>query len=144
MKHMSLLPMPEALEPPTVLHDATPSLLQAAVASNHRAFFVLQTNMVGGELHQTDAVTWTDPGPDGDPLILFPYLSPEQAGEQLDTIVQFYRARKPRSMVGCWSLDPPRPPDLDIRLLARGFQPGWRPCWMWLDVQRLQAQYLAP
>jgi GNAT superfamily N-acetyltransferase len=77
-------------------------------------------------------------------MILFPQLAPELASEQLDTIVQFYRERQPKSLVGCWSLEPPSPPDLEVRLLARGFQPGWRPCWMWLDLQQLQVDHPQP
>ena len=108
------------------LRDTARHLLEAAVAANHGAFFTLRTRIVHGEVRQADGVTWTDPGQEGEPVILFPQLAPERAGEQLDAIVQFYRERRPTSMVGCWSLDPPSPPDLEVRLLARGFQPGWR------------------
>jgi GNAT superfamily N-acetyltransferase len=114
------------------------------VAANHREFFILQTRAVHGEVLHANGVTWTDPGLDGDPLILFPQLAPEHASAQLDAIVQFYLERQPRAMVGCWSLDPSTPADLDTRLLARGFQPGWRPCWMGLDLAQLQAQHPQP
>jgi GNAT superfamily N-acetyltransferase len=126
------------------LHDQSLHLLEAAVAANHRDFFVLRTRAVHGEVHAAEGVTWTDPGPSGEPMILFPQLAPERASEQFDTIVQFYRERQPPSLVGCWSLAPPSPPDLEIRLLARGFQPGWRPCWMWLDVEQLRSDHSQP
>jgi predicted N-acetyltransferase YhbS len=116
------------------LHDASPHLLEAAVAANHRELFTLRARIAGGEVREADAVTWTHCGDARDPVIMFPQLAPERAGEQLDAIVQFYRERRPKPLVGCWSLDPTSPPDLDVRLLARGFQPGWRPCWMWLDL----------
>jgi GNAT superfamily N-acetyltransferase len=129
---------------PDQLHGSDPQLLAAAVAANHREFFIQHTRAVQGEVLRADGVTWTYAGRDGDSFILFPQLAPEQAGAQLDTIVQFYLKRQPTSLVGCWSLDPPTPPDLDIRLLARGFQPGWRPCWMWLDLALLRMQHPQP
>jgi predicted N-acetyltransferase YhbS len=118
--------------------------LEAAAAANHRDFFVLCTRAVHGEVCMGDGVTWTYPGSERDPMILFPELTPEHAGQQLDAIVQFYRERLPTSLVGCWSLDPPSPADLDIRLLARGFQPGWRPCWMSLALDELRADHPHP
>jgi predicted N-acetyltransferase YhbS len=45
---------------------------------------------------------------------------------------------------GCWSLAPSQPADLGVRLLARGFQPGWKPCWMALDLTTLQTNYATP
>lgn len=126
------------------LHDAPLHLLEAAVAANHRDFFVLRTRAVHGQVHEAEGVTWTDPGQGWVPMILFPQFAAARAGEQLDTIVQFYRERQPTSLVGCWSLAPPSPPDLEIRLLARGFQPGWRPCWMWVDVEQLRLDHPQP
>jgi GNAT superfamily N-acetyltransferase len=130
--------------PNRFLHHAAPHLLEAAVAANHRAFFLLRTRACNGEVHEVDGVTWTYLGHDREALILFPQLAPAHAGAHLDRIVQFYGERQPTCLVGCWSLDPPDPPDLDILLLARGFQPGWRPCWMWLDLQQLQMQHPQP
>ena len=126
------------------LHDPTPGQLLEAVASNHRELFVLQAQAIGGEVHEAEGVTWTYAGSDGDAMILFPRLRDATAGDQLDTIVEFYRARQPTQLVGCWSLDPPEPPDLEIRLLARGFQPGWRPCWMWLDLEQMRTDHPMP
>lgn len=126
------------------LQTADRRQLEAAVAANHRAFFVLRSRAVRGEVHHEDGVEWTYPRTHCDPMILFPTLAPERAGEQLDRIVQFYRERQPTALVGCWSLDPPQPADLGIRLLARGFQPGWRPCWMALTLRDLRADQLQP
>jgi GNAT superfamily N-acetyltransferase len=129
---------------PFFLQSADRRQLEAAVAANHRAFFVLRTQAVHGEVHHEDGVTWTFPRAHCDPMILFPTLVPERAGEQLDRIVQFYRERRPSALVGCWSLDLPQPSDLGIRLLARGFQPGWRPCWMALALRDLRAEHPQP
>jgi GNAT superfamily N-acetyltransferase len=76
-------------------------------------------------------------------MIAFPALRPEQAGERLDELMHFY-LRYPPKGAGCWSLDPPLPVDLGVRLLARGFQVGWRPRWMALDLGRMQTQHAYP
>ncbi len=136
---MSDVPAPEGF-----LYDAAPRLLAAAVAWNHREFYVLQARAVHGQIHQADGVTWTNPGAGQEPMILFPELDPRRAGEQLDTIIQSYCERPPQQLVGCWSLEPPRPPDLGVYLLARGFQPGWQPRWMWLDLERMQLHHAVP
>lgn len=120
------------------LDDTAPHLLEAAVAWNHRKYFVLQARALHGKIRQADGVTWTSPGYEYAPMILFPELDPQRAGGQLDTIIQFYREHPPNQLVGCWSLLPTLPADLDTLLLARGFQLGWRPCWMWLELERMQ------
>jgi hypothetical protein len=47
------------------LHTTALHLLEAAVAANHRDFFVLRTRSVHGEVRQAADVTWTDPGQGG-------------------------------------------------------------------------------
>jgi GNAT superfamily N-acetyltransferase len=130
--------------PPKFLDEAAPAQLEEAVAANHREWMIVKTLAAGGSVHETDGVAWTYAGPEEDANILFPRLSDESAGATLDRIADFYRERAPRPLVGCWSLSPPRPADLDSRLLARGFQPGWNPCWMWLDTRRLKADVSLP
>ena len=66
-------------------------------------------------------------------MIAFPDLADDSAGRQLDTMISLY-VRYPPGGAGCWSLEPPRPAHLGVSLLARGFQPGWRPHWMGLDL----------
>src|SRR5688572_21158748 len=107
---------------PTFLQEATPRRLEEAAAWNHREWMLLKARAAAGEVHEGDGVTWTYAGRDGEANILFPQLTEANAGEQLDAIVQFYCDHPPKSLVGCWSLDPPQPVDLEIRLLARGFQ----------------------
>jgi GNAT superfamily N-acetyltransferase len=126
------------------LHDATPRHLEAAVAENHHQWMVRKAEAAGGEVHQAEGVTWTYAGPKGEAMVLFPRLAPATASETLDAITRFYRERQPEPLVGCWSLDPPEPPDLEIRLLARGFQLGWQPRWLWLDLQKLNADHPRP
>ncbi|MCL5996459.1 MAG: GNAT family N-acetyltransferase [Chloroflexi bacterium] len=129
---------------PTVLQAATPEQLEQAVALNHRELFCMSATAAGGEVQVADGVTWTYAGPTGDSMVAFPVLSQDRAGAQLDEIVAYYLRRNPEKLVGCWSLEPPQPSDLGARLLARGFQPGWRPCWMALGLQSVQANHPRP
>ena len=126
------------------LSDPSPENLESAVAWNHRELFVLGARAAGGEAVETGDVTWTYSGPDGDSMILFPQISDAEAGARLDDFTEFYLCRQVNSLVGCWSLVPPQPRDLEVRLLARGFQIGWQPCWMWLDLQNLNLDHPRP
>lgn len=131
------------MHPIAVLSQATPLQLQQAAALNHTELFCLTALATNGCVHRQQGVTWTTPGAGDDGMIAFPTLEADTAGAQLDTIIQSYLQHPPKS-VGCWSLHPAQPADLDVRLLARGFQPGWRPCWMALDLENMPAPYPAP
>ncbi len=127
------------------LQDASHDQLEAAVAWNHRVWMTIKARVAGGEVHEENGVTWTfTPGRNSEGMILFPRLPEDQADVQLDAIIAFYRDRRPAKLVGCWSLDPPQPGDLGVRLLARGFQLGWRPRWMWLDMRRMRLDHPHP
>lgn len=119
----------------TVLRTATPAQLEQAIAANHRVFFRMQALMAGGEERQTGGIVWTRVGGEAGSNIAFPSLPPAGAGPLLDQLMEAYQETPPRQ-AGCWSLDPPQPADLGLLLLARGFQPGWRPHWMALDLER--------
>jgi GNAT superfamily N-acetyltransferase len=95
-----------------------------------------------GEVHQTEEVTWAySPGPEGDAAILFPRFTSLDASLQLDSILDYFRQLHPERDLLCWSLDPTNPPDLEARLLARGFEWNWSPHWMWLPLSQLQTNY---
>ena len=79
------------------LQEATPAQLEEAVAWNHRERYVLDALAAGGEVQEAEGVTWTFAGSRGDSMILFPRLTDAVAGEQLDAIVDYYRARKPEN-----------------------------------------------
>jgi hypothetical protein len=119
----------------TLVPDATPKQLEQAAALNHQEWFCLNARAVDGTVQEAEGVTWTYAGLARDAMISFPVLTGDRAGAQLDETVAYYRRLNPKA-VGLWSLEPPEPYDLGVRLLARGFQPGWRPCWMALDLQR--------
>lgn len=121
-----------------VLQDASRKQQVQAAAANHREMFCMSALAVGGEVQAADGVTWTYCGSNGASMIAFPVLPADRAGAQLDEIVDYYLHHSSPKLVGCWSLEPPEPHDLVVRLLARGFQPGWRPCWMALDLDRVE------
>lgn len=129
--------------PPSVLRQATPAQLEQAVARNHEELFCLNAVALGGEVKTVNGLTCTHEGLGRGATIAFPSLPASSAGAQLDEIMTWFREQPPKS-AGCWSLHPPQPADLGVRLLARGFQPGWRPCWMALDLDALVTHHTCP
>lgn len=120
-----------------VLQQAAKAEWEQAAAENHRQLFCSGAIAAGGEVHSEGEMTWTYAGSGKAANIAFPKMAPETAGEYLDKAMEFYRSHEAIN-VGCWSLDPPTPADLGIRLLARGFQTGWQPCWMVIDLQEMK------
>jgi len=125
------------------LQDATPVQLEQAAADNHRQLFCLNAITHGGEVVERPGISWTFGGVDRDAMVAFPGLEEENAGATLDEMLSYYQKNTP-SGVGCWSLSPMRPADIGVRLLARGFQPGWRPCWMALDLEEIRLEHCRP
>jgi len=130
------------LSDPSLLQDATPAQLELAAADNHRQLFILDAMSVKGTVQSAGGLTWIYTGPQGNATVPFPALSKDNAGDLLDGMMDWFRNHPPKG-AGCWSLDPPQPADLGVRLLARGFQAGWNPCWMALYLPELR-QYPAP
>ncbi|HVS98449.1 MAG TPA: GNAT family N-acetyltransferase [Puia sp.] len=117
--------------------------LQQAAALNHATLFRQEAATLGGTVVTREGLEWTSGSATCTSMIAFPQLRADQAGKRLDELMEFYRHHPPKG-AGCWSLDPPEPADLGIRLLARGFQPGWRPRWMALDLGRLETEHPFP
>lgn len=128
---------------PTILESAGPTELEQAVADNHKELFRQESLALGGDLITENGLCWTTGTAESSSMIAFPDLTAESASALLDRLVSFYLRYPPRGS-GCWSLDPPRPPNLGVRLLARGWQPGWRPYWMGLDLEGLQTHFPFP
>jgi len=115
------------------LTDATTASLREAAALNTTEW-VLRCAVAGhGEVERRPGVTWTQHA--GGSAVLFPRFADDRCSERIEEFITYFRDRQPSDLVGCWSLDPPVPPDLGARLLAR-FQPGWQPHWMCLDLSR--------
>ncbi len=134
----------DGMEPDSsLLMQADSAQLEQAAADNHRQLFHLNAVVKGGEVRSATGLTWTYTGKGNGAEIVFPLLNEDTADVVLDQLMEYYRSHIPNG-VGCWSLAPAQPADLGIRLLARGFQPGWQPCWMALDLQRLPEDYTVP
>jgi GNAT superfamily N-acetyltransferase len=123
--------------------DASPKQLEQAAAVNHTALFKQEAEVLGGSFITSGELSWTSGTPQSPSMVPFPQLEPDAAGEHLDGLIDFYLRHPPKG-AGCWSLDPARPADIGVRLLARGFQPGWRPRWMGLDLHRVQTHHPGP
>ena len=126
---------------PHILDHATDSQLEQAVARNHEQLFFRNAILRGGEIRTVAGLTYTYEGSDHQSMIAFPRLDEDAADRQLDEMMAWYKEHPNRGL-GCWSLDPPRPSDLGTRLLARGFQDGWRPCWMARDLHQINLQQI--
>lgn len=131
------------MDSPTILQHAAPPELEQAVAYNHKELFRQEAIALGGDVIVSGGLSWTTGTPYSSSMIAFPDLSADDTGSRLDELLSFYLNHPPRG-AGCWSLDPPRPADLGVSLLARGFQPGWRPHWMALDLLQVQTGHASP
>lgn len=127
---------------PSTLQNATSAQLQQAAANNHCELFCMSALALDGEVKINNGLTWTYCGANNECMIPFPSLDENNAGAALDEMMAYYRAHPPKS-AGCWSLAPSQPADLEIRLLSRGFQPGWKPCWMALDLETIKTDFAA-
>ena len=117
--------------------------MEQAAALNHTALFRQEAATLGGGVISREGLEWTSGTPHAPSMVAFPGLTAEHAGERLDELVSFYLHHPPKG-AGCWSLDPPQPVDLGARLLARGFQPGWRPRWMAVDLGEIRTDHPEP
>jgi ribosomal protein S18 acetylase RimI-like enzyme len=126
-----------------LLQDANPQQLSLAAAANHSELFRQEAVTIGGKCFSVGGLNWTSGNGAFPSMIAFPGLSPEDAGRRLDELIDFYLLHPPKG-AGCWSLDPPAPADLGLRLLARGFQPGWRPRWMAVDLGAARTDHPFP
>ena len=121
--------------------DATPARLIQAAAMNHTAWFNMNATNIGGELHRTDGVKWTESVEEI--VICFPRLKAENADSVLNEIVsKRWSARIPKA--SCWTFSDAQPRDLGARLMARGFEQGWKPHIMAMDFRNLPKSSILP
>jgi ribosomal protein S18 acetylase RimI-like enzyme len=110
------------------LSDA--ELVTAAVAG-HKSWMAR-----GAEAQDEPGLLWTVAAHRLD--IAFPELSPDDAGARLDAILAAGReAGVPEA--ACWSVLPSPTEHLSALLVARGFEIGWQPHWMGLELEALPA-----
>lgn len=115
--------------------------LQQQAAHNHTELFKLKAIANGGEVCEREGVVWTYDRNKSN--IAFPQLLRENATAMLDEIMGYYRAKKAGG-IGCWSLHPLPYRAMGVKLLARGFQPGWQPNWMAIDLNCINVNYPIP
>ena len=108
------------------------------IAGNHTRWMSVRARLAGGEAFRLEGATWIwrpEQG-GGEAAIMFPRFTRAHAGEELGRILDHCRWR-PLRCVACWTLDASRSGDLGARLAARGFEWGWRPHWMALDLRHI-------
>lgn len=115
--------------------------LQQAAAHNHTELFKLKAITNGGGVCEKEGVLWTYDRDKSN--IAFPQLVRENATAMLDELMGYYRAKKAVG-IGCWSLHPLPYKAMGVKLLARGFQVGWQPNWMAIDLNNINTNYSTP
>jgi GNAT superfamily N-acetyltransferase len=105
----------------------TDAELLRAVVANHRSIFRRNALAAGGRIERLGSVQLTYAERGG--AIVFP-----RSERALDPVVARIRELRLRD-VGCWSLRPN--PRLGAFMVSCGFQWGWVPHWMALDLARL-------
>jgi ribosomal protein S18 acetylase RimI-like enzyme len=109
--------------------SASDAELVAAAVAGHRSWMAR-----GAEVHDEPGVLWTVAPHRLD--IAFPELAQSDAGERLDAILAAARAAGVPE-AACWSLLPAPTEHLSALLVARGFEIGWQPHWMGLEIEYL-------
>ncbi|KAG5357754.1 hypothetical protein CJU89_4222 [Yarrowia sp. B02] len=110
----------------TKTHDENPAVV------NHRELFLAIAASIG-KVVEDDGLIYTHCGVDRHSQVVFPPAS--VSDEQLDKMMEFYHADLPRT-IGVWKEDGEGNDELSARLIARGFQIGWEPQWMVLDLDK--------
>lgn len=126
----------------SVLQYATKQQLEQAIAENHRQLFLHGATANRGEIVNDGAFVYTYV-PEGAASILFPAPETTDISTLLDNMMDYYRLHPPKN-IGYWALEPAQPADISVRLLARGFQLGWQPCWMFIDLEKINTGFPAP
>jgi FOG: Ankyrin repeat len=128
-----------------ILQNATTKELELAEARLHTEVFSMIATVQQGQIISKDGLTYTYSanGPQPGGMVLFPELDEDRAGPLLDEMMDYYRQRQALG-IGCYALHIHRPADLGIRLLARGFQPGWLPCWMAKNLDAMRETISLP
>lgn len=117
--------------------------LQELGAANHQSFFAVHAESAGGTVRRAYGGTVAY-RPAGAALVAFPCVPEEETSDVADELLALFRSEGPFTEVGWWLLDERYVPVWGPRLLARGFDWGWRPNWMALDVASLVEDHPGP
>jgi hypothetical protein len=107
-------------------------LLIRAAARNHTSWMTARALATGGVVEHHGALRWLG-GPGGHATLAFPRALPRPG---LEAMLDWCR-RNGAGGVGCWVTGLEPAGELAARLVARGFEWGWQPHWMALDLDRL-------
>ncbi len=112
-------------------------------AANHQSFFAARAELAGGTVLQRYGGT-VAVSSEGEAMVLFPTVPVESAAEFVDELMTLFERHRPVREIGWWSLDSAGIPAVGAALAERGFDWGWQPNWMALDVDRLVADLPRP
>ena len=107
-------------------------LLIRAAARNHTSWMTAEALAAGGTVERQGSLRWLG-GRGGHATLPFPRRLPRPG---LDAMLDWCR-RHGAGGVGCWVTGLEPAGELAARLVARGFEWGWQPHWMALDLDRL-------
>jgi GNAT superfamily N-acetyltransferase len=107
-------------------------LLIRAAERNHKSWMRAQALATGGAVGRHGQLRWLT-GPGGEATLPFPRHVSRPA---LDALLAWSRGRGGGS-IGCWATGLEPTGELAARLVARGFEWGWQPHWMALELGRL-------
>jgi predicted N-acetyltransferase YhbS len=121
--------------------EATPKRLIRATAANHLSWFTAGALASGGEIRKENGTIWL--ATSEELTLVFPRMPSVTASATLDTFLADCRRRMP-VQAACWAVPPTQPRDLGVRLAARGFEWGWQPHWMALELREMRADFPLP
>jgi hypothetical protein len=107
-------------------------LLIRAAARNHTSWMTAATLAAGGAVERHGSLRWLG-GRGGHATLAFPRRLTRPG---LEATLDWCR-RHGAGGVGCWVTGLEPAGELAARLVARGFEWGWQPHWMALDLDRL-------
>ena len=104
-----------------------------AATRNHVSWMTRAAVATGGAVVRDRGLTWTAPPPGGEAMLLFPRVASRPA---LDAMIDAARECDAGG-IGCWASGLEPVDQLAGRLTERGFEWGWQPHWMAIDLARL-------
>jgi GNAT superfamily N-acetyltransferase len=110
--------------------DASDAELIRAAARNHVSWMARGAEVAGGEVVRERGLRWIAPPAGGEAALPFPGVPSRPA---LDRMLAGCRARGAVG-IGCWASGLEPTGELAARLVARGFEWGWQPHWMAIDL----------
>ena len=112
-----------------------------AIAQNHREWFDAKTVASAGVLHHEKNFTWNTYS--SEVIAPFPRIESKDVDDFICRLIDECRSEGVNTG-SVWNICPYEPPNLGAKLLSWGFETGWKPHWMSLDLATLPAEILLP